>query len=81
MEQHPSQYVGTGKEWGEFILIRVIMAIRMSDESVYLYRALRAVRVRVRHRRRPSRDARVVPTTGVEPGGERVYFNFRVGNS
>ena len=57
------------------------MAIRASDESVYLYRALRAVRIRVRHRRRPSRDARVVPTTGVEPGGERVYFNFRVGNS
>ena len=53
----------------------------MSNESVYLYRALRAVRVRVRHRRRPSRDARVVPTTGVEPGGERVYFNFCVGNS
>ena len=53
----------------------------MSNESVYLYRALRAVRVRVRHRRRPARDARVVPTTGVEPGGERVYFNLCVGNS
>ena len=36
MEQHPSQYVGTGKEWGEFILflIRVIMAIRERRVSV-----------------------------------------------
>ena len=80
MEQHPSQYVGTGKEWGAFILIRVFMAIRMTRLSVLctgLF-ALGAYAGVTAGGRRAMRVWFQRPVLNLEV---RVYFNLCVGNS